>query len=192
MLWYAYIYYTLFNIVLLSLVFYLFRLLLLNSLTRVNSFLILNRLFLSVTAFLLLLTMVILNSSLLYYQDLVYIGCNFSGTPGYLGLFTYDNFIPITSTNLNLIQVYYYPFLYVFLFVTTLSIVFCLSYNVDELISFMFYCQVILISGYTLFFADSLVIFFLSYEMLLIPSFFILYKFAKTRRCVEAAYLMFF
>jgi len=28
--------------------------------------------------------------------------------------------------------------------------------------------------------------------MLLIPSFFILYKFAKTRRCVEAAYLMFF
>jgi len=28
--------------------------------------------------------------------------------------------------------------------------------------------------------------------MLLVPSFFILYKFAKTRRCVEAAYLMFF
>jgi formate hydrogenlyase subunit 3/multisubunit Na+/H+ antiporter MnhD subunit len=28
--------------------------------------------------------------------------------------------------------------------------------------------------------------------MLLVPSFFIIYNFAKTRRCVEAAYLMFF
>jgi len=34
--------------------------------------------------------------------------------------------------------------------------------------------------------------FFFSYETLLVPSFFILYNFAKTRRCVEAAYLMFF
>jgi len=47
-------------------------------------------------------------------------------------------------------------------------------------------------SGYILFFTDSLILFFLAYEMLLIPSFFILYGFAKTRRCVEAAYLMFF
>jgi NADH-quinone oxidoreductase subunit M len=43
-----------------------------------------------------------------------------------------------------------------------------------------------------LFFSDSLILFFFAYEMLLVPSFFILYKFAKTRRCVEAAYLMFF
>lgn len=56
----------------------------------------------------------------------------------------------------------------------------------------MFYCQVILFAGYFLFFTDSLIIFFFAYEMLLVPSFFILYKFAKTRRCVEAAYLMFF
>jgi len=56
----------------------------------------------------------------------------------------------------------------------------------------MFYTQVILLSGYVLFFTNSLILFFLAYEMLLVPSFFILYKFAKTRRCVEAAYLMFF
>ena len=56
----------------------------------------------------------------------------------------------------------------------------------------MFYVSVILMSGYILFFTDSLILFFLSYEMLLVPSFFILYNFAKTRRCVEAAYLMFF
>lgn len=56
----------------------------------------------------------------------------------------------------------------------------------------MFYCQLILLAGYVLFFTDSIVLFFLFYEFLLVPSFFILYKFAKTRRCVEAAYLMFF
>jgi len=56
----------------------------------------------------------------------------------------------------------------------------------------MFYCQLILVAGYTLFFTDSIILFFIAYELLLIPSFFILYKFAKTRRCVEAAYLMFF
>jgi len=56
----------------------------------------------------------------------------------------------------------------------------------------MFYVTLILIAGYILFFTDSIILFFFAYEMLLIPSFFILYNFAKTRRCVEAAYLMFF
>jgi NADH-quinone oxidoreductase subunit M len=91
-----------------------------------------------------------------------------------------------------MIQVYFYPFIYVFLLVTVLSVVFCLSYNTDELAAFMFYCIIILVAGYALFFTDSLILFFFAYEMLLVPSFFILYKFAKTRRCVEAAYLMFF
>lgn len=56
----------------------------------------------------------------------------------------------------------------------------------------MFYCLIILLAGYLLFFTDSLILFFLSYELLLVPSFFILHNFAKTRRCVEAALLMFF
>ena len=43
-----------------------------------------------------------------------------------------------------------------------------------------------------LFIVNSIIIFFFFYEMLLIPSFFILYRFAKTRRCIEASYLMFF
>jgi formate hydrogenlyase subunit 3/multisubunit Na+/H+ antiporter MnhD subunit len=89
-------------------------------------------------------------------------------------------------------EVYIYPFIYVFIIVTTLSIIFCLTYNSDELSIFMFYCCIILFAGYVLFFTDSFIIFFFSYEMLLIPSFFIIYKFAKTRRAVEAAYLMFF
>lgn len=67
-----------------------------------------------------------------------------------------------------------------------------MSYNTNEVFSFMLYCAVITAAGYVLFFTDSLILFFLAYEMLLVPSFFILYNFAKTRRCVEAAYLMFF
>jgi len=128
-----------------------------------------------------------------YYQDQLYLG-SLDSTLGinYVGPYILDNILPLTALNLNLVYVYTYPFIYVFLLVTVLSIIFCLSYNTDELVAFMFYCKVILTAGYVLFFTDSLVLFFLSYEMLLVPSFFILYKFAKTRRCVEAAYLMFF
>lgn len=94
--------------------------------------------------------------------------------------------------SLHPISVYYFPFIYIFVLITVLSILFCLSYNVNEVTTFVFYCTVILCAGYTMFFTSSLLIFFLAYEMLLIPSFFILYNFAKTRKCVEAAYLMFF
>lgn len=132
-----------------------------------------------------------LNYTLDFYQDTIMLTGNDSNV-NFITSYFFDKIIPVTSINLNLSFVYCYPFIYVFLVVTILSIIFCLSYNSDELISFMLYCQVILTAGYVLFFTDSLILFFLAYEMLLIPSFFILYKFAKTRRCVEAAYLMFF
>jgi NADH:ubiquinone oxidoreductase subunit 4 (subunit M) len=69
---------------------------------------------------------------------------------------------------------------------------FCLAYNKHELTAFTFYTLIITLSGYMIFFTSSLIAFFFAYELLLIPSFFILYNFAKTRRCVESAYLMFF
>jgi formate hydrogenlyase subunit 3/multisubunit Na+/H+ antiporter MnhD subunit len=106
--------------------------------------------------------------------------------------YQYDYLLSGNSLNLNLISVYYFPFIYIFVLVTVLSIIFCLSYNPSELMAFIFYCTLILLAGYLLFFTDSLILFFLAYELLLVPSFFILYNFAKTRRCVEAAYLMFF
>lgn len=193
MLWYGYIYYIMFNVLLLTFVTFFWRLYFVNSLVRLNSFLILNRIFLSAITFLFFTTLTILNYILDYYQDIIMLSdFNTSSNINMVNIFLFDKIFSIHSINLNLCQVYYYPFIYVFLLITVLSIIFCLSYNSDELISFMFYCQVILIAGYVLFFTDSLILFFLSYEMLLIPSFFILYKFAKTRRCVEAAYLMFF
>lgn len=135
------------------------------------------------------MSLLILNYSLDFYHESIYLITN-----SYSLQITsiLSKFVSSNSLTLNLIDVYAYPFIYVFLLITVLSILFCMTYNTDELFSFMFYCQIILISGYTLFFTDSIILFFFSYEMLLVPSFFILYKFAKTRRCVEASYLMFF
>ena len=137
-----------------------------------------------------------LSLTILYYIFDLFLNFNYINLHGY-SLSTYDNFsynflFDLNSFNLNLIYVYYFPFIYIFLLITILSILFCLSYSINELIIFTFYCTIILLFGYVLFFTDSLILFFFSYEMLLIPSFFILYRFAKTRRCVEAAYLMFF
>jgi NADH:ubiquinone oxidoreductase subunit 4 (subunit M) len=109
-------------------------------------------------------------------------------------------FIPLSQnfllsqvmSGLHPISVYYFPFLYIFVLITVLSILFCLAYNANEFTTFIFYCTVILTAGYSMFFTSSLLVFFLSYEMLLVPSFYILYNFSKTRKCVEAAYLMFF
>ena len=106
--------------------------------------------------------------------------------------YCYDYLLSSNSLGLNLISVYYFPFLYIFIIITTLSILFCLAYNVNEMVSFIFYCTTVLMAGYLIFFTDSIILFFFAYELLLVPSFFILYNFAKTRRCVEAAYLMFF
>lgn len=103
-----------------------------------------------------------------------------------------DYALAVSALHLNLLTVYTFPFLYIFLLITILSILCCLAYNVNEVVVFVFYCTVILLSGYLLFFTDSTILFFLAYEFLLIPSFLLLYNFAKTRRCVEAAYLMFF
>lgn len=117
----------------------------------------------------------------------------YNNTP--TSLFTYHTLTYLIKPHfigLDLISIYYFPFIYIFVTITLLSILFCLSYNINELYSFMFYCTIIIIAGYFLFFTDSIILFFLAYEMLLIPSFFILYNFAKTRKCVEAAYLMFF
>lgn len=191
MLWYGYIYYISFNVLLALVVGFFLRLYFTQTLGRTSFATAAGRLFLSTVLFFFFVTFSAMNYLLDYYQELVYIN-SVNHNLALLTTFTANKFISPNVTGLNLVQVYTYPFIYVFLFVTVLSIIFCLTYNTDELLSFMFYCKTILLAGYVLFFTDSLILFFLAYEMLLIPSFFILYKFAKTRRCVEAAYLMFF
>jgi len=190
-MWYGYIYYMLFNTFLISSVVFFLRLYFLNSVNQMNIINTGSRVFLSALLFLFFVTFTVLHYLLDYYQDMLLITssvCDINLLSNYYSA----KFVDINAVSLYLVQVYYYPFVYVFLIVTVLSVVFCLSYNTDELFSFMFYCLSILAAGYALFFTDSIILFFLAYEMLLVPSFFILYKFAKTRRCVEAAYLMFF
>lgn len=108
----------------------------------------------------------------------------------YLSEFTFSEIYPQVGT--QFFKIYYFPFLYVFLLITVISLLFCLSYNFSELFSFLVYVMVITISGLGLFYSDSVIMFFVFYEFLLLPSFLILYKYSKTRRSVEAAYLMFF
>ena len=193
MLWYGYIYYFLFNALVFLLILFLLRLFSLFSLYRTTTTIFISKLFMTNTLFMFLVIFLVLNATLDFYQYTIFLSSNVLNLDlSLISLFTNNDFFTTTSLSLNLIEVYYYPFIYVFMLVTVLSILFCLSYNKDELMSFMFYCQLILAAGYTIFFTDSIILFFLAYEMLLVPSFFILYKFAKTRRCVEAAYLMFF
>jgi len=193
MLWYGYIYYFLFNSLTFLLVLFFLRMFSLSALYRTTTNILISKLFVTNTLFILLIIFLLLNYTLDFYQYTILLSnTSLDMDISLLSLFTNNDFFTTTSLSLNLIEVYYYPFIYVFMLITILSILFCLSYNKDELMSFMFYCQLILASGYTIFFTDSIILFFLAYEMLLVPSFFILYKFAKTRRCVEAAYLMFF
>lgn len=189
MLWYGFIYYVFaFSLVFIFVIFLLRLFLLFN----VNKILVINYftkltlicyLFFSLLSLIALYFLFDLNTSLIFKE----IGANFYYLPS-----SYQYFFVSHSLNLNLTYVYYFPFIYIFVIITVLAIFFCLSYSLNEIIAFSLYCTIILLFGYVLFFTDSLILFFLSYEMLLIPSFFILYKFAKTRRCVEAAYLMFF
>jgi NADH:ubiquinone oxidoreductase subunit 4 (subunit M) len=183
------VYYITFNLVLFISFLYFLRLLFSSSLALQSLYSYSLRFFLSVTLFLFMFFLFALNYLLdLYSEIAMFEGPYFSISTPWL----YDKVLPSLAVSLHVLDVYLYPFIYVFLVVTVLSITFCLTYNTDELSTFMFYCLLILLSGYVLFFTDSMIIFFFAYEMLLVPSFFILYKFAKTRRCVEAAYLMFF
>jgi hypothetical protein len=149
MLWYGYVYYIVFNIFLISSVFFLLRVYMWNSLSQLNSLNYLNRFFLSSVLFLFFITFTTLNYLLDGYQDLIYLESltDSSANISIVSPLLVSKLLAVNSISFNLVQVYYYPFIYVFLLVTVLSVVFCLTYNTDELMTFMFYCLVILAAG---------------------------------------------
>ena len=192
LLWYGYIYYFTFLLILVIAVIATLRLFYLNLLFKYDLVSFLLKSVLGIFLFFLTISL----TSIYYIMDFF---STFTLTYDVAGLdififdyYIYDYLLQTNALNFNLISVYYFPFIYIFVVITTLSILFCLTYNTSELVLFTFYCTLILTAGYLLFFTDSIILFFLAYELLLVPSFFILYNFAKTRRCVEAAYLMFF
>jgi NADH-quinone oxidoreductase subunit M len=191
-LWYGYIYYFLFMIILFISLIFFFRLLFLTVFNQFNLVSILSKNILSFFIFFSFISFLSIYNFLDFFTSFNNL---ISTEPLIISNIDFlpHNYIWNTyNLNLNLLSIYYFPFIYIFIVITVISILFCLSYNLTELMAFMFYCTLILIAGLTLFFTDSIILFFFAYEMLLVPSFFILYNFAKTRRCVEAAYLMFF
>ncbi len=191
MLWYGFIYYVFFFFLIFFFLIFFLRLFYISFLNKFDIYNYLLKISLSFFIFFFFLSLTILYYTFDFFSSFIFFYNNTSSIYFFDNL-NYNYLFNLNNLNLNLIYIYYFPFIYIFILVTVLSILFCLAYSINELFIFTFYCTLILISGYILFFTDSLILFFLSYEMLLIPSFFILYKFAKTRRCVEAAYLMFF
>lgn len=192
MLWYGYTFYFLFFSLLLAALVASLRLTLFSS---PNKFALVNSA--STLVLSAYLTLALLAVTTLYYllDNLTSLELIATPVPGESLLLTRATpafLLDQAALGLHLTSAYVFPFVYIFILVTTVSVMFCMSYNLNELNAFLSYCTIILSAGYSMFFTSSLLIFFLSYEMLLVPSFFILYNFAKTRKCVEAAYLMFF
>ena len=192
MLWYGFIYYVIFLFLSFISILFIFRLFYMNLFYRVELIATLMKYVLGFFIFFSFFSISILYYIMDFFSTFQTLYFTNDVNIFIFDYYTFDYLLSSNALNLNLISVYYFPFIYIFIVITTLSILFCLAYNTNELASFMFYCTIILMSGYLLFFTDSIILFFFAYEMLLVPSFFILYNFAKTRRCVEAAYLMFF
>jgi len=191
-LWYGFIYYMIFIFFVSISVFYLLRLFYISNFFKFDLTTNLFKYILNFFIFFAFWSLVALFYLFDFFSSFTWYSGGFSSQIEFFNYYFFDFSIWTSQLSLHLVSIYYFPFIYIFLVVTTLSVLFCMTYNSNELLSFMFYVLVILMSGYVLFFTDSLILFFLAYEMLLVPSFFILYNFAKTRRCVEAAYLMFF
>ena len=192
MLWYGYVYYFLFFVLLFIALISTLRLSVLSSTAKTSIISWASTFIVSVYVLVAFVAVTILYYLLDNFTSFQLLFTAVPGSSIWLGHSVETFLIDQSAMRLNSVAVYYFPFIYIFIFITTLSILFCLSYNLNELNTFFAYCTIILTAGYSMFFTSSLLLFFLSYEMLLIPSFFILYNFAKTRKCVEAAYLMFF
>jgi len=192
MLWYGFIYYVIFGFLTFIVVMFLLRLFYLNLFQKIDLLSILIKNVIGLFVWFSFLALLILYYIFDFFTTFTILYQTLNFDLFLFDYYCYDYLISSSSLSLNLVSVYYFPFIYIFVIITTLSILFCLAYNINELSNFMFYCTTILMAGYLLFFTDSIILFFFAYELLLVPSFFILYNFAKTRRCVEAAYLMFF
>ena len=79
---------------------------------------------------------------------------------------------------------------YSFILITFISLIFTIILFNDKIYHYSLFILIIYVSTYVLLFTNNLIIFLISYELLLLPSFYILYKFAKNYSCVEAAYIM--
>ena len=160
MLWYGYLYYYLFFVLIFIFTCYLLRA---SQLSSINQLLSINA-----AAPLALGTFVgfsFLSLTALYYildlqATFVTIGYSSWVTVSFFDLQPTYFLLNTCYLGLHLVDVYLFPFIYIFILITLLSILFCLAYNTHELMSFMLYCTTILLAGYLLFFTSSMILFF--------------------------------
>ena len=160
MLWYGYIYYFAFFLALFVALIALLRLSFLSVHTKRT---VINYFTTFIISFYVTFAVVVVIT--LYYLLDNYSTLQFTFTPN-LGDSSFRSFnaqtflVDQTSLSLHLISLYAFPFIYIFVLITVLSILFCLSYNLNELNTFFAYCTAILAAGYTMFFTSSLLVFF--------------------------------
>lgn len=87
---------------------------------------------------------------------------------------------------------YIFSIFYIFIGITFVSIIFTVFFYKQEAVFFIFLILMVFLGSQIMWISNNIFIFFIGYECLLLPSFLILYKHAKTYRCIEAAYAMFF
>jgi hypothetical protein len=161
LLWYGYIYY----LIAILLALTLFVLLIKSAFTNLRFFQIQwNNSSIIVTS--LLNTIALLTLVALYNIFEIFVSpkltfLTHSQTSAFFHHTSTSNLLPNDFLDLQYFSVYYFPFIYIFIVVTFLSLFFCLTYNKNEFNSFIFFCFIILLAGYVLFCTDSLVHFFL-------------------------------
>jgi len=127
MLWYGYLYYILFNLILLTFIFSLLRLYLSTYVNHWFSIFILNRVFLSIVLFFFFISFTLLNYTIEISELIYFSNYNFSNSPNtnmttndlsytvnYITNLNSSRLWSVNSNSLNMLQTYTYPFIYVF------------------------------------------------------------------------------
>ena len=114
MLWYGYIYYVIFNIIVISFVIFFLRLFIWNLNNQFQTSGLITQIFVPNILFFFFITFTTLHYLLDYYQDLIYV-VSASADLNFVNVWFSVKLINITAVSLNLIEVYFFPFIYVFL-----------------------------------------------------------------------------
>lgn len=126
----------------------------------------------------------------LYFYRFFFLLILFSFILFFIPLYSFLN--PLEFGNISLEVTIFWPFIFIFIFVTPLTLIYTFLYSKSDIFFFLIFVVFILIIGFGLFYTTSLFYFFIFYESFLLPSFFILYYYSKTRKALEASFLMFF
>lgn len=146
MLWYGFIYYLSFLLFIAATTFYLLRLFYLFSFFKVDLTVSLFKYVLNFFIFFAFWSLYSIFLLFDFFSTFTWYSSSLGSSIDFLDYYFVDFGVSTTPLSLHLISIYYFPFVYIFVVVTTLSVLFCMTYNANELVSFMFYILIILVS----------------------------------------------